>query len=159
MSLDLRPPGRTFSIRQLCEEFGCTPRALRFYEDKAMLSPGRKGMNRVYTPKDRVRLQLIVRGKRLGLPLNEIREILDLYDVDHSGAQQAARTLRKFQERMVALEAQRLDIDNVLEELKAGCEEMERRLAETRPDLLPQAGDYDQMLRGRLDGVEHNPAQ
>jgi DNA-binding transcriptional MerR regulator len=155
MPNDLRRPNRTFTIRQLCLEFKCTPRALRFYEDKGLLSPARDGMNRVYSYKDRARLQLILRGKRVGLALAEIGEILDLYEVDDGGAQQAAKSLRKFRERIVALENQKLDIDNAIRELRTGCEAMEKRLAETRPDLLPRAADYDQMLRRQLDGAEH----
>ena len=152
---DLRRPSRTFTIRQLCQEFRCTPRALRFYEDKGLLSPARDGMNRVYSYKDRARLQLILRGKRVGLALAEIGEILDLYEVGDGGAQQAARSLKKFRERIVALESQKLDIDNAIEELKAGCEAMEKRLSETRPDLLPRAQEYDQVLRRRLEGAEN----
>src|SRR5258708_31399690 len=137
MPTDLRRPVRTFTIRQLCLEFKCTPRALRFYEDKGLLSPARDGLNRVYSYKDRARLQLILRGKRVGLALAEIGEILDLYDDDDGGAQQAAKSLAKFQERIVALESQKLDIDNAIQELKAGCEALEQRLPGTRPTLLP----------------------
>lgn len=159
MPRDLRRPHRTFTIRQLCVEFKCTPRALRFYEDKGLLNPAREGMNRVYSYKERARLQLILRGKRVGLALAEIGEILDLYELDDGGAQQAAKSLCKFQERIVALESQKLDIDNAIAELKAGCEMLESRLSETRPDLLPRAADYDQMLRRRLDGMEHTEAK
>ena len=159
MPTDLRRPHRTFTIRQLCLEFKCTPRALRFYEDKGLLAPARDGMNRVYSYKDRGRLQLILSGKRVGLALAEIGEILDLYEVGDGGAQQAAKSLRKFRERIVALESQRIDIAEQIELLKAGCSEMEKRLAETRPDLLPRAADYDQVLRRRLDGVEHSEAK
>ncbi|MET0273180.1 MAG: MerR family DNA-binding transcriptional regulator [Phenylobacterium sp.] len=159
MPNDLRRPHRTFTIRQLCLEFKCTPRALRFYEDKGLLAPARDGMNRVYSYKDRARLQLILQGKRVGLALAEIGEILDLYEVDDGGAQQAAKSLRKFRERIVALENQKVDIDGAIKELRAGCEAMERRLATTRPDLLPRAADYDQVLRHRLDGVEHSLAK
>lgn len=154
MPMDLRRPARTYTIRQLCLEFKCTPRALRFYEDKGLLNPARDGMNRVYSYRDRARLQLILRGKRVGLSLSEIGEILDLYEVDESGAQQAAKSLRKFRERIVALEQQKLDIDHAIEELQKGITAMEQRLAETRPDLLPRAADYDQMLRRQLDGAE-----
>lgn len=159
MPTDLRRPNRTFTIRQLCLEFKCTPRALRFYEDKGLLAPARDGLNRVYSYKDRARLQLILRGKRVGLALAEIGEILDLYEVDDGGAQQAAKSLRKFQERIVALEHQKVDIDNAIKELRDGCEVLEARLTQTRPDLLPRAADYDQMLRRRLDGVEHSEAK
>ncbi|HQP19822.1 MAG TPA: MerR family DNA-binding transcriptional regulator, partial [Phenylobacterium sp.] len=107
MPLELRRPARTFTIRQLCQEFKCTPRALRFYEDKGLLTPARDGMNRVYSYKDRARLQLILRGKRVGLSLQEIGEILDLYEVGDNCAAQNARSLAKFRERIVALEVQR----------------------------------------------------
>ena len=155
MHADLRRPHRTCTIRQLCIEFKCTPRALRFYEDKGLLSPARDGMNRVYSYKDRARLQLILRGKRVGLALAEIREILDLYELDDGGAMQNAKSLVKFRERIVALEAQRADIDHAIEELRRGCDALERHLAQTRPDLLPRAADYDQVLRERLGDLEH----
>jgi DNA-binding transcriptional MerR regulator len=155
MPHDLRRPARTYTIRQLCLEFKCTPRALRFYEDKGLLTPARDGMNRVYSYRDRARLQLILRGKRVGLSLAEIGEILDLYEADESGAAQAAKSLRKFKERIVALEQQKNDIDAAIAQLQKGISDMEKRLAETRPDLLPRAADYDQVLRRRLDDLEH----
>lgn len=158
MSTDLRRPARTYTIRQLCLEFKCTPRALRFYEDKGLLNPARDGMNRVYSYRDRGRLVLILRGKRVGLSLSEIGEILDLYEADDSGAQQAAKSLRKFKERIVALEQQKTDIDDAIAQLQHGIVGMEKRLSETRPDLLPRAADYDQMLRRQLDGAEHQEA-
>ena len=159
MPHDLRRPHRTFTIRQLCQEFKCTPRALRFYEDKGLLAPARDGMNRVYSYKDRARLQLILQGKRVGLALAEIGEILDLYEVDDGGVQQAAKSLRKFRERIVALEQLKLDIDGAIEALKQGVAAMEKILSETRPDLLPKADAYDQVLRHRLDGLEHATAK
>ena len=159
MPMDLRRPHRTFTIRQLCLEFKCTPRALRFYEDKGLLAPARDGLNRVYSYKDRARLVMILQGKRVGLALAEIGEILDLYEVDDSGAQQAAKSLRKFRERIVALENQKVDIAEQIELLQNGCTEMEKRLTQIRPDLLPRAADYDQILRRRLDGVEHSEAK
>jgi len=154
MPTDLRRPARTYTIRQLCLEFKCTPRALRFYEDKGLLTPARDGMNRVYSYRDRGRLVLILRGKRVGLSLSEIGEILDLYEADDSGVQQAAKSLRKFQERIVALEQQKTDIDAAIAQLQTGITAMEKRLEATRPDLLPRAADYDQMLRRQLDGAE-----
>jgi DNA-binding transcriptional MerR regulator len=155
MHADLRRPSRTFTIRQLCLEFKCTPRALRFYEDKGLLTPARDGMNRVYSYKDRARLVLILRGKRVGLALAEIGEILDLYEVGYGGAAQNAKSLGKFRERIVALEAQRRDIDGAIEELQRASERLESHLAKTRPDLLPRAADYDQVLRARLGDLEH----
>ena len=153
MPHDLRRPARTYSIRQLCLEFKCTPRALRFYEDKGLLTPARDGMNRVYSYRDRGRLQLILKGKRVGLSLSEIGEILDLYEADDSGAQQAAKSLKKFQERIVALEQQKKDIDDAIAQLQSGVTAMEKRLSDTRPDLLPRAEAYDQVLRRQLDGA------
>src|SRR5450432_408744 len=152
MTTELRRPERTFTIRQLCQEFKCTPRALRFYEDKGLLAPARQGLNRVYSYKDRARLQLILRGKRVGLMLAEIREILQLYDKGDGGAAQNAKALRKFRERIVALEQKRDDIHHAIEELYTACARLEERLAKERPDLLPSADEYDKVLRARVDG-------
>ena len=152
MAMELRRPERTFTIRQLCVEFKVTPRALRFYEDKGLLTPAREGMNRVYSYKDRARLVLILRGKRVGLSLSEIREILELYDEDDDAAAQNAHSLKKFRGKLLVLEQQREDIDSAIEELRTGCEKLEKYLADKRPDLLPRAADYDQVLRARLDG-------
>jgi DNA-binding transcriptional MerR regulator len=154
MGIELRRPERTFAIRQLCQEFRVTPRALRFYEDKGLLSPARDGMNRVYSHRDRVRLQLILRGKRVGFSLNEIREILDLYDQKDGGAAQMARSLKKFRERISALKNQREDIEGAIQALEEGCVRLEAQLSDLRPDLLPQAIDYDSAMRSRLDAAE-----
>ena len=129
MPMELRRPERTFTIRQLCVEFSCTPRALRFYEDKGLLSPARQGLNRVYSYRDRGRLQLILRGKRVGLALAEIREILQLYDKHDGGATQNALALTKFRARIIALEHQREDIDHSIEELRRGCAALEAHLS------------------------------
>ena len=137
--MDLRRPPRNYSIRQLCLEFKCTPRALRFYEDKGLLDPARDGMNRVYSYQDRGRLQLILRGKRVGLSLAEIGEILDLYEADDSGAQQAAKSLRKFSERIVALEQQKTDIDQAIAQLQRGIADVEQRLQAKPPERLARA--------------------
>jgi DNA-binding transcriptional MerR regulator len=138
MPTELRRPERTFTIRQLCLEFKCTPRALRFYEDKGLLNPARQGLNRVYSYKDRARLQLILRGKRVNLSLAEIREILDLYDKNDNNAHQNATALRHFRERIVLLERQREDLDHAIAELHQACDNLERSLAE-RPELLATA--------------------
>lgn len=155
MSTDLRRPSRTYTIRQLCQEFDCTPRALRFYEDKGLLAPAREGLNRIFSHRDRARLALILRGKRLGLSLTDIRELLDLYEVGDGGVEQNARSLHKFRARLVEMERQRVELDEAIAELRDGIAGLEQRLAQTRPDLLPQAADYDQMLRHRLDGADH----
>jgi DNA-binding transcriptional MerR regulator len=138
MPTELRRPERTFTIRQLCLEFKCTPRALRFYEDKGLLSPARQGLNRVYSYKDRARLQLILRGKRVNLSLAEIREILDLYDKNDNNAAQNATALRHFRERIVTLERQREDLDHAIAELHQACDNLEKSLA-ARPELLAAA--------------------
>jgi DNA-binding transcriptional MerR regulator len=136
LALELRRPERTFTIRQLCLEFKCTPRAMRFYEDKGLLAPARQGLNRVYSYKDRARLQLILRGKRVGLSLAEIREILQLYGKGDGGAAQSAKALRKFRERILVFEQQREDIDHAIAELRAACARMEEHLARVKPELL-----------------------
>jgi DNA-binding transcriptional MerR regulator len=159
MGLELRRPERAFTIRQLCVEFKVTPRALRFYEDKGLLAPARDGMNRVYHNRDRARLQLILRGKRVGFSLSEIREILELYDEKDGGAVQMARSLKKFRERIVELHNQRDDIDGAIKTLEDGCKRLEEHLANTRPDLLPQAADYDSVMPGRLVGVPGHAAE
>ena len=152
MASELRRPERTFTIRQLCLEFKCTPRALRVYEDTGLLSPARQGLNRVYSYKDRARLQLILNGKRVGLMLAEIREILQLYDKDDGGAMQNAKALRKFRERIVAFEQKREDINQAINELYEACARLEERLTKERPDLLPSAAEYDKILRAGVDG-------
>ncbi len=154
----MRRPERTYSIRELCIEFDATPRALRFYEDKGLLTPQRQGLARVYSVRDRARLQLILRGKRVGFGLAEIGEVLDLYDRSNGGVAQMAVSLQKFRGRVEALRTQRDDIDNAIEMLDEGCEWLESRLAEVRPDLLPSATDYDSVLRARLDDSPDDPA-
>ncbi|HEY3694377.1 MerR family DNA-binding transcriptional regulator [Phenylobacterium sp.] len=129
MSAELRRPGRTYAIRELCREFGCTPRALRFYEHKGLLAPARDGLNRVYSDKDRARLQLILRGKRVGLALAEMREILDLHDLGDGGAAQAARSIEAFRERIRILERQKVEIDEAIRDLTLGVRRLQRQLA------------------------------
>lgn len=106
-----------YTVNQLAEELGITPRALRFYEVKGLLSPNRVGNNRVYTKRDRARLKLILRGKRLGFSLAEIREYLDLYTVD-GGVEQLKVLLKRIDVRLKDLEQQREDLEATVEELK-----------------------------------------
>lgn len=108
----------SFSITELANEFDITTRTIRFYEDKQLLSPKRKGRNRVYDRTDRTRLMLVLRGKRLGFSLDEIREILDLYGTKGGESEQLKRTLRKLHENRTALMRQRRDIDVSLVELE-----------------------------------------
>lgn len=106
-----------YTVNQLAEELGITPRALRFYEVKGLLAPNRVGNNRVYTKRDRARLKLILRGKRLGFSLAEIREYLDLYNVD-GGVEQQRNLLKRVQKRLKDLEQQREDLEATVYELK-----------------------------------------
>jgi DNA-binding transcriptional MerR regulator len=129
MTADARPAGRTYTIRQLYKEFGCTPRALRFYEDKGLLAPARDGMNRVYAERDRVRLRLVLQGRRVGLSLAEMREILDLYDRKDGGAAQAARTIAAFRARIRELEQRKVEIDAAIHDLTRGVQMLEQQLS------------------------------
>ena len=108
----------TFGIAELAREFAVTTRTIRFYEDKNLLSPVRQGQRRVYSLRDRVRLRLIMRGKRLGFALDEIRQMIDLYDVDPSEVTQLHHFLDKIRERQAQLIAQKHDISETLTELE-----------------------------------------
>ena len=108
----------TFGIAELAREFAVTTRTIRFYEDKNLLSPVRQGQRRVYSLRDRVRLRLIMRGKRLGFALDEIRQMIDLYDVDPSEVTQLHHFLDKIHERQAQLIAQKHDISETLTELE-----------------------------------------
>jgi DNA-binding transcriptional MerR regulator len=142
--------GRTWSIRQLCREFDVTARALRFYEDKGLLFPSRRGQTRVFHARDRARLKLIVQGKQLGFSLADIREMLDLYDRKDGGAQQLAVSLAKFRRQVETLKQQREAVEAALDTLTQGCAWIEKRLEEFRPDLLPEADRYQSALAARL---------
>ena len=107
-----------YTVNQLAEELGITPRTLRFYEAKGLLSPRRVGNNRVYSKRDRARLKLILRGKRLGFSLEEIKEYLDLYNVDPAQQEQMRVLLTRIRERLDALAQQRQDLEATVSELK-----------------------------------------
>ena len=109
---------RRFTIRDLAEEFGCTHRTIRFYEDEGLLKPRREGQARIYSARDRARLSLILRGRRLGFSLAEIAEMLDLYDADPGHVRQLTVALEKGRARIAQLERQRADIEAALGELK-----------------------------------------
>lgn len=110
--------GQTYSISELAKEFDVTPRAIRFYEDQGLLAPGRKGRRRIYCERDRVRLRLILRGKRLGFALSEVKEMFDLYDNSPGEVGQLQYLLDRIQQRRVLLEQQQKDIEVVLSEMK-----------------------------------------
>lgn len=110
---------RLYSIGDLVSEFAISHRAIRFYEDHGLLTPQRIGGNRVYSHRDRARLQLVLRGKRLGFALADIKELLDLYDVDPDHVEQLRATLLKGRARISELERQQREIALTLKELRA----------------------------------------
>lgn len=109
---------RWYTITDLSCEFGITPRAIRFYEDQGLLSPERRGQNRIYSRRDRARLAWVLRGKRVGFSLADIREMIDLYDLDDGRRKQREVTLARCKQRLVDLKAQRMDLDEVISELE-----------------------------------------
>ncbi len=111
-------PSPTYTIAELAREFNLTPRTIRYYEDQGLLSPTRVGMQRIYSKRDRTRLKLTLRGKRLGLSLAEIRELIDMYDTAPESSQ-LTRLLEVLAKRRAKLEQQREDIEAVLAELDA----------------------------------------
>ena len=107
----------TYGIAALAREFDVTTRTIRFYEDKGLLSPARNGQRRIYASRDRVRLRLIMRGKRLGFSLDEIRQTIDLYDIDPTEVTQLRHFLDKIRQRKATLVLQQADIVETLEEM------------------------------------------
>lgn len=108
---------RLFTISDLARDFDITLRTIRFYEEQGLIEPQREGRQRLFTHRDRARLKLILRGKRIGLALSEIREILDLYELARDEASQSLKLLQLLSDRKKQLEEQRQDIDAVLAEI------------------------------------------
>ena len=106
-----------YSVTELAELLEVTPRTIRFYEQKDLITPQRAGKTRVYTHRDKARLQLILRGKRLGFSLAEIKEYLDLYEIDRTQQSQLHLLLTKVNKRIASLEAQQRDLQQTLAEL------------------------------------------
>jgi len=114
----LRDAQRIYSIAELSREFAITPRTIRFYEDEGLIKPRRQGLTRLYSVGDRARLSWIRRGQRLGFKLAEIRELLDLYQVDRTGMQQMRELLRRSRLHIEELEKRRRDLDAHIAEFK-----------------------------------------
>jgi DNA-binding transcriptional MerR regulator len=123
------PP--SYSISELAQEFALTTRAIRFYEDEGLIAPERKGRARVYGDRERVRIKLILRGKRLGLALSEIRELFEIYAATRNERAQLAKFLQMLADRRAMLHQQREDIDAVLEEIATLERDCRRRLKQS----------------------------
>ena len=112
-------PNDVMTIREMCEAYDVTPRTLRFYESKELLTPIRVGTKRLFTRRDRARLALILRGKRFGFSLEDIRQTLDLYDRDGGKTAQRQKAYELAMKRLAAMEAQRAELDVAIADLRA----------------------------------------
>jgi DNA-binding transcriptional MerR regulator len=117
-----------FSIGELSREFDVTPRAIRFYEDQGLLAPRRDGQRRIYTARDRTRLKLTLRGKRLGLSLSEIKELIDMYEPGRDERPQLKRFLAVLEAHKASLVQQQADLDAQLSEIRAFEKRIRKRL-------------------------------
>jgi DNA-binding transcriptional MerR regulator len=108
----------TFNIREMCDAFDVTPRTLRFYEAKELLFPIREGQKRLFTKRDRARLKLILRGKRFGFSLEEIRQLLDLYHMNDGQVAQLSKSYVLAEQHLADMEAQRAELEEAISELK-----------------------------------------
>ncbi len=130
----------TYTITDFAKEFGITTRTLRHYEDEGLLSPRREGLNRLFSNRDRVRLKLALRGKRLGFSLAEIRELFDLYDLARDEKRQLEQFLAKLEKRRTLLKQQREDIEVMLNEITFFESQCRKLLAENEnPGQHPAA--------------------
>ena len=125
------------TIREMCDTFGVTARTLRFYESKELLSPVREGQKRLYTRRDRARLKLILRGKRFGFPLEEIRQLLDLYDVGDQQKTQYRQTMDRARFHLDSLHKQREELDEAIRDLSAQIDWGARMLETMEQGIAP----------------------
>ena len=132
--------GSTYSISELAQEFALTTRAIRFYEHEGLLAPRRRGLARIYGERERTRIKLILRGKRLGLALSEIRELFDIYATAGNERPQLAKFLQLLAERRAMLHQQREDIDAVLAEIAFIERDRRRRLKLEAAPAAPAMG-------------------
>ena len=124
----------TWSIGELCREFGVTARALRFYEQKGLLKPKRRGWTRIYDARDRQRLQTILRGKKAGFTLAEIRELLDLHHLREGETEKMQRALLRMRQQLEVLRERREEIDEAIADLRRTIDIIEGMLKERRKD-------------------------
>lgn len=127
------------TIREMCDAFGVTPRALRFYEAKELIFPTREGQRRLYNKSDRARLKLIMRGKRFGFSLEEIRQLLDMYHLDDQQATQLAKTYEIGQARLADMIRQRNELGEAITDLTAQLGWVEKMLTSLDTDTPPRA--------------------
>ncbi len=137
-SSEPRDAQRIYSIAELAREFAITARTIRFYEDEGLIKPRRQGLTRLYSAGDRTRLGWILRGKRMGFSLAEIKELLDLYQVDRTGVQQLRELLRRSRLHIEDLERRKRDLDAHIEEFRdverQAAAELKKRSGETGND-------------------------
>lgn len=145
----------TYTIRNLVDEFNVTARAVRFYESKGLLSPDRVAGQRVYSQRDRVRLSLIVRGKRFGFSLAEIGDLLDLYDPQDSQYSQIASTLAAAQARIASLEEQRAEIDQTVGELRSVVATLNKTLETLNGDSDSLSEGLKQDIKSEMMGASN----
>ncbi|RDC72406.1 MerR family DNA-binding transcriptional regulator [Rhodovulum sp. 12E13] len=126
------------TIREMCDAFEVTPRTLRFYEQKELLAPIRQGTKRLFTRRDRARLKLILRGKRFGFSLEEIRQLLDLYHVGDQQVTQLTKTHELGRQHLADMERQRAALDEAIADMKEQLEWVETRLGELTSDHAAQ---------------------
>jgi DNA-binding transcriptional MerR regulator len=126
----------TMTIREMCDTFDVTPRTLRFYEAKELLSPNRIGQKRLFTKRDRARLKLILRGKRFGFSLEEIRQLLDLYYKGDGHQNQIEQSYKLASKRLEDLEAQRAELDGAITDLRDQLKWAEKMMASLAPSRI-----------------------
>jgi DNA-binding transcriptional MerR regulator len=122
---------QSYTISELAKEFGITTRTMRFYEERGLISPRREGQKRLYSSADRVRIKLILRGKRIGMSLNACVEVIDMYDPEHNNADQLHSLINKVENRRQLLEQQKQDIDEML----TGLAEVQNLCESTLADI------------------------
>ena len=127
---------KNYSISELSEEFDITPRTLRYYEDQSLISPKRQGQSRIYSAADRARLIWILRGKRVGFSITDIREVLDMHYREGGKVAQCKATISACKDRIVTLEQQKKDIDETLEDLTRLIDTVTTFMKETYPTQL-----------------------